>query len=122
VYSDKGYHKLLVWQKSREFVKEVYLLTEGFPRAEVFGLTSQVRRSSISVILNIVEGDRRRSRKEFYKFLDIADASLVEVEACLEIALDLQYISEQDWNIIEEKRREIAAMQTALIKSIQKSL
>ncbi len=120
--NDKGYHQLQVWKKSRELIITIYEITEKFPRSEQFGLTSQIRRAAISVLLNIVEGDRRRSRKEFLRFLDTADASLTEVEACLEIAFDLQYLSGLEIQKVEDKRREIAAMLSGLIKAVKKSL
>lgn len=78
----KGYHKLIVWQKAREFVSLIYKYTDDFPRSEEFGLKGQIRRASVSVVLNIVEGYRRRSTKEFLRFIDFAQASLTEVEAC----------------------------------------
>lgn len=120
--SDKGYHKLLVWQKARELVIEIYRITDLLPKSELLGLSSQMRRAAISVLLNIVEGDCRKSRKEFLRFLDIADGSLTELEACLEIAIDLKYISENELEIVEQKRREVAIMLSAFMRSIQKSL
>lgn len=117
---EKGYHKLVVWRKVREFIKLLYAITDRFPSNESFGLTSQVRRATLSVLLNIVEGDRRKSRKEFLRFLDTADASLVEVEACLEIALDLNYLTKADFENLEEKRKEIAIMLFSLIKAVRK--
>lgn len=118
--SGKGYHKLIAWRKVREFIKVLYSVTDRFPKNESFGLTSQIRRAALSVLLNIVEGDRRKSRKEFLRFLDTADASLTEVEACLEIALDLNYLTNADFEKLEEQRREIAIMLAALIKAINK--
>lgn len=120
--NDKGYHKLKVWQKCRLFVKTIYRLTEPFPKSEVFGLTSQLRRAVISVLLNIVEGDRRSSRKEFIRFLDMADASLTEVEACLEVALDLNYISREQFEKVRLEREEIAKMLMGLIRSVRNNL
>lgn len=120
--SDKGYHKLLVWQKARELVIEIYRITDLLPKSELLGLSSQMRRAAISVLLNIVEGDRRKSRKEFLRFLDIADGSLTELEACLEIAIDLKYISENELEIVEQKRREVAIMLSALMRSIRKAI
>jgi hypothetical protein len=71
--SGKGYHKLIICDKARILVKEIYLLTEKFPQAEIFGLTSQIRRAAVSVLLKIVEGQRRNSHKDFLRFLDTAD-------------------------------------------------
>jgi four helix bundle protein len=111
-----------VWQKTRELVKEIYSVTDSFPKSEIFGLTSQIRRAIVSVLLNIVEGQRRRSKKEFLHFLDTADASLTEVEACLEIAVDLMYLTNEQKDSLEIKRKEVAVMLLSLIKSIQKQL
>jgi len=122
MHSEKGYHQLLVWKKTRELIKEVYIQTETFPKEEVFGLTSQVRRAIVSVLLNIVEGDRRSSTKDRLRFFEIADGLLVEVEACLEIAYDLRYITIEELENLEEKRREVAVMLSGLIRSVKKML
>jgi len=117
------YHKLIIWQKGKEFVKLIYKITENFPKSETFGLQSQIRRAVISFILNIVEGHRRNaSQKEFLRFLDISDSSLVEVEACLEISLDLNYISKEDFELMEKSRRELAVMLISFINKVQANL
>jgi four helix bundle protein len=113
-----GYHNLLIWQRGKEFIKRLYAVTENFPRSEIHGLQSQTRRAAVSLLLNLVEGQRRSSRKEFLRFLDIADASLVEVEACLEIALYLSYLKEDEYDKLENKRRELAIMLRSFIKSV----
>lgn len=74
------------------------------------------------MLLNVVEGQRRASQKDFLRFLDTADASLAEVEVCLEIAQDLQFISETNYVLLEEQRKEIAIMLTALIRTVKKSI
>ncbi len=116
------YHNLKIWQKSRKLVLVVYKLTEKFPSSEMYGLTSQMRRAVISVVLNIVEGDRRSSRKEFLRFLDIAEGSLTELEACLELALDLAFITKEEYQQVEDLRKEVAVMIRSFIKSVQKTL
>lgn len=88
----------------------------------MFSLTSQLRRASLSVYLNIIEGDRRNSRKEFLHYLDIADGSLTEVEACLEIAFELHYISENQYEELTNTREEISYMLIGLIRAIKKGL
>lgn len=117
---NKGYHKLLVWQRARELVKLVYQQTDVLPKNEEFGLKSQIRRAAVSVVLNIVEGHRRSSRKEFLYFLNIATGSLVEVEACLELCTDLQFLSNEAFDEIENKRGEVAYLILQLIKSLNK--
>lgn len=117
---EKGYHKLLVWQRSRELVKQVYLHTESFPKSEEFGLKSQLRRAAVSVVLNIVEGYRRSTTKDFLHFLNIADGSLAELEAAIEISFDLRFLSEKDSSNIESKRSEVGFLLHRLISSLKK--
>lgn len=81
-----SYKGLIVWQKSMDLVTKVYRLTESFPREEMYGLTSQVRRAAISIPSNIAEGRLRSSRKEFRNFLFTAYASGAELETQIEIA------------------------------------
>lgn len=117
---NKGYHKLIVWQRARELVGLVYKLTENFPRSEEFGLKSQLRRAVISVVLNLVEGYRRNTIKEYLHFLNTSDSSLSEVEASLEISLDLGFLSEDEFKLLEMKRSEVGYLLFQLIKSLKK--
>lgn len=116
---EEGYHKLLIWKKAKELVKLIYSVSNKFPDSERHNLTSQLRRAAISIVLNIVEGHRRSSNKEFIRFLNIADGSLVEVEACLELSLDLGYLTHIEFDKCENMRRELAAMLAAFTKSIK---
>lgn len=116
---NKGYHKLILWQKAREFVKLIYKITEGFPKSEEYGLKGQLRRAAVSVVLNIVEGYRRNSTKEFLRFLNISGASLTEIEACLEIALDVDYLKILEYQQLEEKRSEIEIILYYFEKSLK---
>ena len=88
------YIELDVWISSRELVKKVYELTKSFPKEELYGLTNQIRRSSISVPSNIAEGCGRKSSKETIQFLFIARGSLFELETQIYLSNDLGYISE----------------------------
>lgn len=89
----KGHRNLLVWQRTRdrELIKLIYQITSKFPSSETFGLTSQMRRAAVSVAANIVEGysRKRQSPKESLQFFSIAEGSLAELEALLEIASDV---------------------------------
>lgn len=117
------YHKLVLWQKGKLFVKLIYKITESFPKVEAFGLQSQVRRAVVSFLLNIVEGHRRNnSQKELLRFLDMADSSLVEVEACLELSLDLGYITKESFELIEGYRKELAVMLISFMNRVQSNL
>ncbi len=115
-----GYRKLLIWQKGKVFIKLLYKATDTFPRSEVFGLQSQIRRAAISFLLNVVEGNRRKSPKEYLQFLNIAEASLVEVEASLEIALELGFLTREAYGELEVSRKELAIMTRAFVKGINK--
>lgn len=90
-------HKnMVVWRKSLKLIKEIYHLTERFPSEEKFGMISQLRRASVSILSNISEGEARNSRKEKRRFYEIARASLVEVDSQIEIAIELEFISKSD--------------------------
>jgi four helix bundle protein len=92
-----GYKKLIAWQKSDLLAHSVYDLTFNFPKEEVFGLTSQIRRAVISIVANIVEGYSRNSKKEFHHFLSISLGSLAEAEYFLEFAFKRGYIAKADF-------------------------
>lgn len=117
--NQKGYHRLKIIGKLKDFIYHIYKITGNFPKSEFFGLTSQIRRASVSILLNIVEGDRRKSKKEFLRFLEIADASLAEVEIALELAHHLGLLTEKNYQMIEKERQEIAFMLIAFIKKIR---
>ena len=88
-----SYRDLVVWQKAMELTKQVYTLTKDFPKEEVYGLTSQIRRCSVSIPSNIAEGKGRNSDKEFVRFLQISLGSLYELQTQLELALSFNYVS-----------------------------
>ena len=117
----KGYHKMLVWKKGRELILLIYQHTENFPRSEEFGLKNQLRRSAVSIVLNIVEGYRRRTRKDYIHFLNITEGSLSELEAALEICYDLSFISKENYETLEEKCREVGFLLWRLIKGLEKN-
>jgi len=89
------YTELDVWKESRKLVKEVYLCTQSFPANEQYGLTNQIRRSSVSVPSNIVEGCGRNTSKDTLRFLHISRGSLYELETQLYITLDLVYLEKE---------------------------
>lgn len=116
---NKGYHKLLIWKKARELVIYIYKNTEDFPKSEEFGLKGQLRRAAVSVVLTIVEGYRRNSRKDFLHFLNISSSSLAEVEAAWELALDLSYIRQNAFEEGDSKISEESYLLGAFIKSLK---
>ena len=88
-----NHQKLNLYSYSRQFVIECYRLTKNLPSDERFGMTSQIRRAALSMHLNIAEGASRRSETERKRFYEIARGSLIEVDAALEIAIDLEYLN-----------------------------
>jgi four helix bundle protein len=90
--------KLEVWQLADELAKNVYRATKGFPKEEIYGITSQLRRATLSVRTNIVEGYSRRGDKELARFIDIALGSLAEVKYLLHFSHSLGYLSENTFN------------------------
>lgn len=85
-----GYERLDVTKLAKRLIKEMYLLTKSFPKHEQYGLSSQIRRASVSVLLNIAEGSNRKSRKEYARFIRISIASLIEVDCGCKLAIDLR--------------------------------
>lgn len=106
----KTYQDLIVWQRAHAFVMEVYAVTKNFPKDELFGLTSQLRRAAVSVPSNIVEGFSRWGDKDKIKFYNIAEASLKEADYQLYLAQELQYSNtERARSLASETQRLLAA-------------
>jgi four helix bundle protein len=116
--SGKNYRDLIAWQKSMDFVEEIYRVTKGFPREELYGLTSQLRRSGVSVPSNIAEGQGRRTQPEFAHRLSIAHGSVREAETQLIIGGRLGYLSNVEVDRLLEKAAEIGRLITGLRNSI----
>jgi len=104
------FRDLLIWQKAMALVTKVYKITKTFPKEELFGLTSQIRRSSISVPSNIAEGYGRESNNELLRFVNIAIASLFEMQTQLEIAYNIEYLNGQDFKNLYDDTRELEIM------------
>lgn len=117
-----NFEKLIVYQKGKEYVKFIYTLLRKFPPEENFGLCSQLRRASVSITSNIAEGMSRTSTKEKIHFLDISYGSLMETFSQIDIAYDLDYISEIDINEARSKVWTILKLLAGLKKSIQKDI
>jgi four helix bundle protein len=116
------FRELLVWQKSMALVTEIYQLTNVFPKEEVYSLTSQIRRSGISIPSNIAEGYGRNGTKDYLRFLNIAIASLFEMQTQIEIAYNLKYINEIQFNKIFEESREVERMMGSFIRKINERI
>jgi four helix bundle protein len=111
----ESYKDLIVWQKAIKLVTAVYMLTENFPREEVYGLVSQIRRSAVSIPSNIAEGKRRGTQKDYRQFLLIAFGSGSELETQILIAKNLLFVKEQDTKNVDELLDEVMRMLNVLI-------
>lgn len=114
----KTYRDLFVWQKSMALVTDIYLASKEFPASETYGLTSQLRRSAVSIPSNIAEGYGRKSTGDYKRFLQIAVASLFELQTQIEICFNLNYINKNLFEILLNKTNELDRMLSALITKI----
>ncbi|MDX9715592.1 MAG: four helix bundle protein [Dissulfurispiraceae bacterium] len=114
-----NFRNLKIYKKGIIFSVNIYKISKSFPKDELFGLTSQLRRAAMSITLNIAEGSGNRSVKEFKRFLEIALRSTYEVMAGLEIAYHLEYCKIDDFNKLTSEADEIAAMIVGFAKSLK---
>ncbi|MFA6080012.1 MAG: four helix bundle protein [Candidatus Gracilibacteria bacterium] len=112
------FQKLTVWKLAFELNKDIYLITKNFPKEEIFGLTSQIRRAAISIPANISEGAGRKTPKDFYHFLSIAQGSCNEVLTMILLAEDIGYIDNETVINLIKKCDEIGKMITGLQKTL----
>jgi four helix bundle protein len=116
----RNYKKYVVWLRSHELVILLYKqIVPVFPDSEKYGLASQLRRAGHSIPFNIVEGRSRNSEKEFAHFLDISLGSAQELEYCILLTKDLNIITEEQYQVLNEKVNAIKAMIINLIKSVR---
>lgn len=119
VYS---YRDLNVWQLSIELVEEIYEVTQRFPKEELYGLVSQLRRAAVSVPANIAEGQQRDSTKDYLRHVAISLGSLAEVRTLLEISQRLHFLKRERGSELDAKAERIGRMIRALQKSLKKKL
>jgi len=117
----RAHKKLDIWKEGVVLATDVYKLTETFPKTEIYGLTSQMRRAVVSIPSNIAEGAARFSAKEFAQFLNIAGGSLSELDTQMEIAQNLGYISDTQKKDFDLKIDSISAKLAGLINSVRHS-
>jgi len=115
----QDFKQLRVWQLSREFVSDIYKITDTFPKHELHSMVNQLRRASYSVPSNVAEGSAKGT-KEFARYLLIAQGSIKEIEAFLLLAYDLRYITNEQLTELTAKLELIAKMNYNLIKKINK--
>ncbi|OHA26204.1 MAG: hypothetical protein A3C06_03510 [Candidatus Taylorbacteria bacterium RIFCSPHIGHO2_02_FULL_46_13] len=111
--------ELIVWQRAMALVTVIYKMTTSFPKHEMFGLTSQIQRSAVSIPSNIAEGRSRGTRKDFCQFLHIALGSCAELETQIEIARSLSYGDKGMYNEIEQATAEIFRMLRAMLAKLE---
>jgi four helix bundle protein len=117
----KTFRDLLVWQKAMNLVTLIYQISKGFPKDELYGLTSHMRRTAVSIPANIAEGYGRKSTQDYLRFLRIAMSSNFELQTLLEIAFNLNYLSAASFNDLYEKSRELERMLSSLIAKIDRN-
>ena len=110
------YQDLIAWQKAKAFATEIYRVTEPFPKAEIYGLTSQLRRAAVSVASNIAEGQGRSTRKDYRNFVLLARGSLLELETQVVICGRVGYIAGDECERLKGKTREIGRMINGLVR------
>jgi len=118
--SVKDYRELIAWQKAMDLVEMVYRMTDGFPRKEVYGLTSQMRRAVVSIPSNIAEGQGRSTTRDFLNFLSIATGSLKEVETQILISQHLGYLNEPQTPQLLELTTEVGRVISGLTNSLRR--
>ena len=116
----ESYKDMIAWRKAMQLVTEIYQATREFPRDELYGLTSQLRRAAVSVPSNIAEGQARFSSREFHHFLSLARGSLVEIETQLIIAQNLGYLSAKQSRSLLSEAAELGRVLNGLIASIKR--
>jgi four helix bundle protein len=117
----QNFKELKVWQKSHLMVLKIYENTRLFPKEELYGLTSQLRRSAISVPANLAEGCGKDSRADVANYFQVALGSLHETEYYILLSKDLLYVADEKYKELDEKVQEVKAMLIALIKSVRNS-
>ena len=115
----KNYKELKVWQKSYKLCLEIYKITARFPKEERYGLTSQIRRSVVSIPSNIAEGYGRKTTLDYIRMLYISYGSVCELETQISLAGDLDLIEKGQWDTLNKNIAEVERMLKALIKSLE---
>lgn len=118
----RSYRDLLVWQKAMKLALQVYRSTEAFPKTEVYGMTSQVRRAAVSVVSNIAEGQGRLTKGEFRQFLGVARGSLLELDTQLLLANELGYLSLEAAKSLDAEIYQVLGLLDRLMLSLNTTL
>jgi len=114
----KTFEDLIIWQKSIVLTKQIYVITRKFPKEEIYGLSNQLRRASVSVASNIAEGYGRITRNDYKRFLSFSFGSTFEIQTQLIICIEIGIINNEDFNESMMLSKEISAMLHAIIKKL----
>jgi four helix bundle protein len=114
-----SFKQLIIWQKSKRLAVDICLLVRRFPKDELYGMTSQIRRAAVSVPCNIAEGQGRLTKGEFVNFLGVARGSLLELETLLAISVDLGYLDQVQFAKLEDEAAEILRGVNGLIEAMR---
>ena len=117
----KTFKDLIVWQEAMNLVEIIYLQTRTFPKEEMYGLTSQIRRAAVSIPANIAEGNARKSRKEYLQYLSIATGSIAELETHIMIACRLNFLEIDNISLLQTQLQSVGKLLSALRKSLTPS-
>jgi len=115
----KNFKDLRVWKRAYELTLYIYKVTKKFPKEELYGIVSQMRRASVSIVSNIAEGNSRKGKAEYIQFLFVAYGSLAELETQILLAKDLGYIVNEEFDVLIRMRDEIGAMLYKLIQRLK---
>lgn len=118
----KSYKELIVWQKSIQLVKEIFILTDKLPKSEIYGLVSQMRRAAVSIPSNIAEGYGRRSIKEYAQFYSISYGSALELETQLIVCMELEFISTEQLRKGQSLLEEVLKMLNSMLGKMNKTI
>lgn len=118
----RDYKNIKAFQLADELVVEIYKITKDFPKDEIYGLTSQLRRAAVSIPTNIAEGASRQHRKDYLQFLYVARASLAETEYLLHLTSKLGYLKDELFGKIEERKQEVAKTLFGLIEAVKREV
>lgn len=114
------FERMEVWLAARYFTKDIYIVSKNFPEDEKYGMTSQIRRASVSVVLNIAEGMARRTDKEKARFINIAYSSAIEVINCLILSNDFEWLTDEKYKELRLKMEHITNQLNSLYRALTK--
>jgi four helix bundle protein len=116
--AEVGYKKLIVWQKADELAFQIYMATKDFPRAETYGITSQLRRAALSIPTNIVEGYGRQGKKELKHFANIALGSFAEIRYLIDFCSRLDYLEDEEAALLQDLAQQVGKLLWKFYKSL----